>query len=137
MTRSEEYAAWIADYIKRMDGKLLGRCHSGTAEMMGAFPELKVARGHVHCVWGKRGHVWCVDEEGNIVDPTKTQFEAYGIMTYEEWQPGDEVRVGKCMNCGDEIWKALQTLDEEPRRECICGPECEKAFTEWQEAGYP
>lgn len=40
--------------------------------MVEAFPELKRVRGHYHCPWLSKAqpHWWCVDPDGNIVDPT-------------------------------------------------------------------
>ena len=100
-----EYQRWITEYLVRIGGEPLGKCQEACKEMVTAFPELKKIRGHVHCPWGKRAHVWLEDTEGKIVDPTSSQFPY--IFKYEVWKPGDEVRVGKCMNCGNEIWKSV------------------------------
>lgn len=55
------------------------------------------------------------------------------IFGYEPWKPGDEVRVGKCMNCGEEIWEAVQTIDVAPEQKCICSPECHAEFEAYLE----
>jgi hypothetical protein len=121
------YGEWIAEYVRRHDGAVLGKCRDAVTEMRAAFPELTEKRGHVYVMgWGKRGHAWLVDPGGFVVDPTASQFP--GIMLYEEWQPGDEVRVGKCMNCGDDIWEAIQSLDVDPGRRSVCSPACENAL---------
>lgn len=120
------YEEWIAAYVEKKEGKLLGRCKEAVEEMVLAFPELKKVPGHVYCGWGRRGHWWCVTSDGKIVDPTVQQFDI--VFEYEPWVPGTEVRVGKCMECGEEIWKAIQSLEEEPGRETFCSKDCEIAF---------
>lgn len=82
--------------------RTLGRCRELSLEMAEVFKDLTVTKGHVHCVWGKRGHWWLVDNDGTIVDPTRGQF--IGPIEYEEYEEGDEVRLGTCMDCGDGIW---------------------------------
>lgn len=117
-----DYWAWIGEYVERHGGNPLGLCVNACKEMSEAFPELVTVRGHVYCSWGKRGHVWLTDPDGNIVDPTRAQFP--DPIHYEPWAPGEEVRVGTCMNCGDGIWRALKTLDEDPGSPSACSPEC-------------
>lgn len=118
-----DYRKWIKEFSDRHDGIVLGECIRATAEMLAAFPELREVRGHVHCMWGKRGHVWCVDQSGAIIDPTRTQFP--GPIEYEAWKPGDEVCVGKCMNCGEEIWRGVQDLAN-VKTECVCSDGCDE-----------
>ena len=118
------YTEWIAAYEARTP-HLLGQCLIAAEEMAAAFPELTVVKGHVYCDWGKRGHAWLMGEQGEILDPTAKQFGA--IFEYEPWSPGDEARVGKCMNCGSEIWKAIYTLDED-HTQSICSEACELSF---------
>jgi hypothetical protein len=118
------YQEWIADYVKRSP-VVLGKCREAVARMRRAFPELAEVRGHVYCVWGKRGHFWAVAPDGAIVDPTRAQFP--GPITYEPWESGDAVRVGKCMNCGEEIWAEVSDLRSVPHRE-FCGEVCEAAM---------
>lgn len=119
------YREWIDDYSDRKEGVLLGKCAEATKEMVAAFPELTRVPGHVYGTWGKRAHWWCETADGQVVDPTVGQFPD-PFLEYERWIPGDEVRVGKCMNCGREIWRALQTLEEEPPRESFCDAMCLK-----------
>lgn len=120
----DEYQQWIEDYKKR-NPILLGACHAATAEMKEAFPELTVVRGYVYCAWGKRGHLWLTTDDGTIVDPTAEQFP--GVFEYEPWVPGSEVRIGTCMNCGDEIWESFQSLDDVVEKD-ICSAGCYDAF---------
>lgn len=119
------YETWIAEYAAR--AKLYGQCEPATKEMAAAFPELSIVRGHViDGRWGKRAHWWLVTPAGEIVDPTAAQFPA--LFEYEPWSPGQEVRVGRCMNCGDDIYLAVDTLDIEPPQKCICSEACARAF---------
>lgn len=119
----EKYKVWIKEYIERTP-HLLGRCHEASAEMRAAFPELKEKKGYVQTLaWGEREHVWLVDEEGSILDPTKGQFPQ--VLSYREWVPGSLTRVGRCMECGEHIWKCVDSLEGE--REVICGPKCAEA----------
>lgn len=129
---NEQYAAWIEAYVIQQDGKLLGKCHDAVEAMRTVFPELTIVRGHVHdAQWGKRGHFWLIDitagRSGEIVDPTASQFPM--LIDYEPWRPGDDVRVGKCMECGEEIWTAMQDLNHPPRSRWFCTRECEEFFT--------
>jgi hypothetical protein len=103
-----EYQEWAERFARRNDGIVLGACRKAVKEMIQAFPELHEVLGHVQCSWGRRGHAWCIDEGGEIVDPTRAQFP--GPITYEPWQPGQAVRVGRCMNCGMDIWREATTL---------------------------
>lgn len=120
-----EYQKWIDAFLAANNP--YGKCKEACQEMMVAFPELKLVPGHIYDAGiGKRSHHWCVAEDGTIVDPTATQFPL--LSEYEPWKPGDEVRAGKCMNCGDEIWRECQDLANPPKRECICSPICEEDF---------
>lgn len=120
------YCDWIAAYVEQQDGALLGKCSAACNEMILVFPELKIIRGHVYdAYWGKRGHFWLVTEDGKIIDPTRGQFPARSIQ-YEAWDPSVPVRVGKCMECGVEIFKCVATLDEKPQVESVCSEECEQ-----------
>ncbi len=124
--KSLEYAQWIAAYVDRQQGKVAGRCASASAGMAMAFSALRVAKGWCYSDHGILEHCWCVAPDGSIVDPTAEQFT--GISGYEEWQPGDEVQVGRCMNCGTRIYEAVEKL--EGVRKSICSEECAKAFAE-------
>ncbi len=131
------YAEWIAAYEARTP-ILLGRCQAAVDEMVLAFPELKPVPGHV---WvpgeGRRTHWWCTTEDARIIDPTMKQFPA--VLGYEPWEPGEEVRVGKCMECGEELWDAAYSLSEPPPHRFFCradpetGADCMKAFSDAQE----
>lgn len=123
MNTFEAYRCWIEEFVRKE--RLLGNCKNACEQMKAAFPELRIARGHAHdAAWGKRGHFWCVTPGGRIVDPTAAQFPA--LLRYEEWKPGDEVLVGKCMNCGKQLWAAVAHLDRPVPRKSICNDDCER-----------
>ena len=77
----------------------------------------------------KRGHWWLTDEEGNIVDPTAGQFPI--IVRYEPWSDGDPIRLGKCRNCGKEVW-GVPELDElsgfVSNEKSFCDEHCYEAY---------
>jgi len=105
------YTEWIQQYLDEHNGSVYSHCQDAVEKMVEAFPELEKVPGHVFVMgWGQRAHWWCVTSEGEIVDPTKSQFPM--VFDYEAWVPGTEVYVGKCMNCGAEIYKAVQKLEE-------------------------
>lgn len=117
-----EYADWIEMYLDRYDGRPVGLCGSATAEMVLKFPELRRVAGFVYTNRGECEHFWCTTAEGEVVDPTAKQFE--WISAYVPWQPGDEVRVGACMNCGEGIYRRVQSLDEPGLNPGVCSEEC-------------
>lgn len=120
------YSEWMTNYKASQGGMLLGKCREAVQRMSQAFPELTAQRGHVHCAWGKRAHWWLTTPDGEILDPTRDQFP--GPVDYEEWETGEPVRVGKCMECGDEIWKVVDSLDN-VRTATFCGETCHDAFS--------
>lgn len=117
-----EYQDWIRAFEERCGGAhaTLGRCRQAAEEMIQAFPELSLEKGHVECPlpWGRRGHWWCVAPNGEIVDPTAGQFTC-GIFDYDPFKEGDEVVIGKCMQCGETIW------GQPGGYEYFCSKDCE------------
>lgn len=109
-----------------------GQCQTAVTAMHKAFPELRIAKGHVYTSWGMRAHWWLVNKDDEIIDPTARQFPA--LFGYEEWKPGDELRVGKCVNCGEEIYRAVQSLDD-VKQESICSATCHAAYSKYLEGG--
>lgn len=94
-----QYDDWIREHITDPHGK----CVEATLEMAAAFPELKRVRGHYHSAFqGTRPHWWLVTLNGQIVDPTASQFSAVGM--YEEWDETQPEPTGKCPNCGELIY---------------------------------
>lgn len=128
-----QYQIWIAQYVKSQPF-ILGICSRATEEMVKAFPELKRVPGHVETANGRFAHWWCVDPEGKVVDPTAAQYrDIGGILAYDPWRPGSLTRVGKCMDCGDEIWKAVDSLDG--KKESFCSKRCEARYIQYLETG--
>jgi hypothetical protein len=130
----KKYKEWIAAYLAREKYAVLGKCRPAVEEMVKVFPELKIVKGHVDVpLWPKdsrRGHWWLETEAGTIVDPTESQFLSIG--RYIPWVPGEKVRVGRCMYCGDQIWAAMMSLDTAPPHQSFCdnNGKCFKAFAE-------
>jgi hypothetical protein len=118
------YDEWIEAYIASQNGAVLGRCITAATEMNKVFPELRIVKGHViDTFMGRRGHWWLETAGGIIVDPTASQFPS--IEEYLEFSPGDLVRVGKCMQCGSEIWEAVESLDGPAIHKYVCSDACE------------
>ena len=70
--------------------------------------------------WKQNQHQWCVDTDGNIIDPTSSQW--LGIIEYKEIKEGDPKPVGKCMNCGEIVFS-----DSKYGRD-ICSESCYNSF---------
>lgn len=130
-----KYKNWIKNYVAKHNGNVKNRCWSATKEMAETFPELKCERGwaHIKCLkpFDKYGiytdqHWWCVDPDGNIIDPTASQYESE-IVKYEAYD--EEIHgplpTGKCMNCGSFVYDNKNFCDEI----------CEKAILDYLYAG--
>jgi hypothetical protein len=121
------YEEWIADF-RRHNVWVRGRCREATEALCEAFPELKPVAG-----WANNAeHWWCVAPDGTIIDPTVSQFTS-PILTYVAWKPGDLIRVGRCMNCGEDIMERVETLRGD--RKCICSDDCSAEFNESLRSG--
>ncbi len=130
LTIDKKYKDWIDKH--KEEKALLARCSLSTDEMVEAFPELEKVAGTVRFLGGGGSeHFWCVTPSGDVVDPTVSQFDS-PVTSYRPFEPGDEVYVDKCMNCGMEIYKEIQDLKEKGHSECMCSDECEKSFVAWQ-----
>ena len=93
-----QYEKWIKANVPENP---FGQCKRVCENMVVAFPELRMVRGHYYdMVWGERGHWWLVTPNGETVDPTAAQFPTKGHGVYVEWNEGDEEPTGKCPNCG-------------------------------------
>ncbi len=115
---------WLAEHDAIESGGY-GLCYKAAHDMAEAFPSLAVVSGHALCLypWGKRGHWWCVEPNGTIVDPTAKQFPAIG--RYEPYTEGDDIRLGKCMSCGDEIWGSDP---EAVYSTILCSKDCAESY---------
>jgi hypothetical protein len=120
----QEYIDWIQNYCSERNGIVSGCCISSTTEMVRAFPELKQVKGWALLLnRGLAEHAWCETEDGEVIDPTVSQFQS-SVIEYKAWQPGDTVCVGRCMNCGEYIYEAVYSLDG--KRRMSCGFECDE-----------
>ena len=101
-------------------GNCYGKCKEYVDYISDRIPELEKVRGFYHCpLWGKRQHWWLKDKDGNIFDPTVSQFPSKGIGTYEEYDPEIHLTpIGKCLNCGDLIYESKGYGDSACDEEC-------------------
>lgn len=114
----EKYANWIENWLKNHDPYL--KCAEATNEMIVAFSELKRIRGHVITECGhERPHWWLVDENGDIVDPTESQFAF--IAMYIPYDESFGEPTGKCPHCGKLCYD---------HRFC-CSDECDIAYAKY------
>lgn len=84
--------------------KYRGKCKETCELLVVENPDYRLVRGYYMCpVWGKQDHWWCVDKEGEIIDPTVKQFPTNGIgADYIEFDG-----LYSCEQCG----KAFQEND--------------------------
>ncbi len=81
--------------------KYRGGCKKECEKLIKGNSKLILVRGYYHePIWNtKEEHFWCVDENGNIIDPTKKQFPSGGISEfYEEFNGFVD-----CEECGISI----------------------------------
>jgi hypothetical protein len=72
-------------------------------------------------MWGKQQHWWCVDEDGNIIDPTVNQFPTKGAgAEYEEFNGNV-----KCSECGKD---GHEDEFEKDGRYVFCSSQCYGKF---------
>lgn len=116
------YENWIREYINRNNGYVVAKCQYAISEMAEVFPELTPVAGW----YGETEHWWLVDPNGEIIDPTVSQFPF--PQHYKVFSAGDKVRVGKCMDCGSDIYEKVQSLDG--NRKSFCSSNCEISFAE-------
>jgi hypothetical protein len=118
----DKYKIWISEYLIKNNMSVRGQCVYACAEMKKVFPELSEVRGF----YGGNEHVWLVDKSGVVVDPTESQF--IPGFEYKEFEPGDLVCVGKCMNCGNKIYDKILDLEDPSYARSVCSDECRKEF---------
>ena len=102
--------------------KYRGKCKEYSENACRENPKLKMVRGHYYCpIWNrKEQHFWCVDEKGEIHDPTKLQFPSNGLGEYIEFDG-----IVECDNC------VKQLPEDEARfesRYVFCSTACVMRF---------
>ena len=112
-----KYNLWIENFIKE-NSKTRGLCGIATEQMVKTFPDLKRVRGHVQdaLITKPIEHWWCIDYEGNIIDPTASQFNF--IISYDERNESLPEPTGECPNCGEYCYN---------NHFCCC-KKCEKEY---------
>lgn len=95
---TKTYQDWIANNV--VDPQY--RCEYWSKEMVKAFPELKRIRGYfvIHNV-NRIPHWWLEDVDGNVIDPTSSQFLLSNDCSYEGLDETISQPTGKCINCGE------------------------------------
>lgn len=83
------------DYIRYR-----GKCKEYCEYLIKHVPDLILVRGYYICPLSgnKEEHWWCKTFEGEIIDPTKYQFESFGIGDYEEFSGNFS-----CEECGKTV----------------------------------
>lgn len=130
LSRNPRYLTYI--YLS-CAGPMQGRCFNVTLEMQKVFPELVRVPGTVRTYSGySSDHWWLETVEGEIVDPTASQFthstsyfESGEIVEYHNWK--GPLPVGKCANCGELVYEG------ESRSKCM-HDECEEEFMNYLNA---
>lgn len=119
----KEYKDWIESNV---EGNGYGKCAEVTSAMAEAFPELTRVRGHYYCIrWGERAHWWLKTSDGEIVDPTASQFPTKGRGHYQEWDESNEEPTGICPECGKYVYGGKS----------LCSDECEQSYMRYLETG--
>lgn len=103
----------ISDYQKYR-----GKCKEFCELEIKSNPELRLVRGHYFCpIWNRNEqHWWCVDKNGEIIDPTSKQFPSNGYGTYEEFDG-----MCACEQCGKRIPEDEMILQG---RYPVCSTKC-------------
>lgn len=103
--------------------KYRGKCLEECEKLVEQDSSLKLVRGYYYePLWNtKEQHWWCVDRNGNIVDPTRLQFPSEGVEEfYEEFDGYVE-----CSQCG----KRLKEEDADIEgRYAFCSTGCHLKF---------
>ena len=106
----KEYVDWIKNHYPT-SADAYGQCYDATYFMVKDFPELKRIHGYYHSpIWGTRQHWWLQTDDGEIIDPTQHQFPGVNLLDVPNKEiyrdvTEDEMPIGKCMNCGELIFK--------------------------------
>jgi hypothetical protein len=119
-----KYDDWIKANYNRESS--YGQCKSAVELMKSEFPELTITNGFVEDVfWDQREHWWLKTPEGEIVDPTKSQFNC--VLSYTEIDdshPSRNYESGTCANCGEHYYIGKDNWTDRT----VCDNQCWKAY---------
>lgn len=118
--RFEKYQAWIDQRLSEASPQ--AQCAAWTLAMVAAFPELKRVRGHLSLSNGHPAHWWCETPDGEIVDPTVSQFGGSVVLAYLAHEEGTPEPNGKCLNCGEYVYAP---------RSSSCSETCDRELQEY------
>lgn len=94
---------WVAENYPTAESAKL-KCAEATEKMEAEFG-FKRIRGHVMIDLNMRPHWWCVDDDGEIIDPTAHQWECRPAI-YEPFDEAEGEPHGKCINCGSLLFRS-------------------------------
>lgn len=104
------------DYLKYR-----GNCYKECEKLVAENPALKMVRGHYDDpIWGPQPHWWCVNEAGEVIDPTKNQFPSKGFAEYIEFDGNVE-----CSQCGRRMKEDEAHFES---NYCFCSTPCHMRF---------
>lgn len=92
-----KYQDWIDENILDTADIL---CLEWSGLMAQVFPELKLAEGSVLADDDRFWHFWCIDPDGEIVDPTACQFDEIIRYRFEKYPTA----TGICPVCGNNTY---------------------------------
>jgi hypothetical protein len=111
----QEWLNWIDSY----PGQKILRSREVCNEMREEFSGLHLVQGYIDVGYGRPlHHWWLVSKEGEIVDPTTSQYPP--ILRYEEWDETSPPSSGRCLNCKSFTFDGSH----------FCNQGCEKQFSE-------
>jgi hypothetical protein len=127
---NEKYLLWIEKY--ESENNILGKCKEACELMIKEFPELTITNGFVQSslidiecdIEEGYEHWWCKDNEGNIIDPTRSQYRLVEPINYVEIDdnhPARNMPRKHCPNCGKYFYGDSY----------LCSEECELEYIEY------
>lgn len=102
-----KYSNWIKKHYPTPQSAI-NQCSQACEKLRNDFPELIITNGLIQVGIEKdqRSHWWARTINGEIIDPTAHQYEAFGssIIFYTEITDDHDLRnfeEGRCSNCGE------------------------------------
>lgn len=98
--------------------KYRGKCKEFALAAAAANPTLHIQRGWYFCpIWNSHEeHWWCVNDKGEIHDPTREQFPSRGLGSYVAYEG-----VYPCMECGTHVVEEQASAESHPG---FCSSQC-------------